>query len=90
MKSIPRAEKREIEDEVEDWRFDSLTGTQKERDELIKEFAGWDWEPTDFTEKEATKAALLKYSPYILHLATHGFFAKILTTLKSRAGIAFN
>ena len=77
LKSIPGAEKREIEDEVEDWRFDSLTGTQKERDELIKEFAGWDWKPTDFTEKEATKAALLKiHSPYILHLATHGFFAK--------------
>jgi CHAT domain-containing protein len=32
---------------------------------------------TDFTAKEATKEALLKiHSPYILHLATHGFFAK--------------
>ena len=31
----------------------------------------------DFTAKEATKEALLKiHSPYILHLATHGFFAK--------------
>jgi CHAT domain-containing protein len=54
-----------------------LTGTQKERDELIKKFVGWGWTPTDFTAKEATKEALLKiHSPYILHLATHGFFAK--------------
>jgi hypothetical protein len=54
-----------------------LDGTQKERDELIKEFAGWGWTPIDFTAKEATKEALLKiHSPCILHLATHGFFAK--------------
>jgi tetratricopeptide (TPR) repeat protein/CHAT domain-containing protein len=63
--------------EIEDWSFGSLEGTQKERDELIKKFAGWGWTPTDFTAKEATKEALLKiHSPYILHLATHGFFAK--------------
>ena len=44
---------------------------------LIKKFAGWGWTPSDFTAKEATKEALLKiHSPYILHLATHGFFAK--------------
>ena len=50
---------------------------QKESDELTKKFAGWGWTPTDFTAKEATKEALLKiHSPYILHLATHGFFAK--------------
>jgi hypothetical protein len=28
---------------IEDWRFESLAGTQKESDELIKRFAGWDW-----------------------------------------------
>ena len=72
-KSIRGSEKRDIED----WSFKSLEGTQKERDELIKKFAGWGWTPTDFTAKEATKEALLKiHSPYILHLATHGFFAK--------------
>jgi tetratricopeptide (TPR) repeat protein len=72
-KSIRGAEKREIED----WSFESLEGTQKERDELIKKFAGWDWKLSDYTKKEATKEALLKiHSPYILHLATHGFFAK--------------
>jgi CHAT domain-containing protein len=63
--------------DVEDWGFESLDGTQKERDELIKKFAGWGWTTSDFTAKEATKEALLKiHSPYILHLATHGFFAK--------------
>ena len=72
-KPIRGNEKREIED----WSFGSLEGTQKERDELIKKFAGWGWTPTDFTKNTATKEALLKiHSPYILHLATHGFFAK--------------
>src|SRR5208282_1897023 len=71
--SIRGSEKREIED----WSFGSLEGTQKESDELIKKFVGWGWTPIDFTAKEATKEALLKiHSPYILHLATHGFFAK--------------
>jgi CHAT domain-containing protein len=71
--SIRGSERRKIED----WSFGSLEGTQKERDELIKEFADWGWTSTNFTAKEATKEALLKiHSPYILHLATHGFFAK--------------
>jgi CHAT domain-containing protein len=64
-------------EEIADWSFGGLEGTQKERDELIKKFAGWGWTPTDFTADQATKGALLKiHSPYILHLATHGFFAK--------------
>ena len=43
----------------------------------MNKFAGWGWTPSDFTKKEATKEALLRiHSPYILHLATHGFFAK--------------
>ena len=71
--SVRGSEKREIED----WSFGSLEGTQKERDELVKKFADWSWTPSDFTAKEATKETLLKiHSPYILHLATHGFFAK--------------
>jgi CHAT domain-containing protein len=71
--AVRGSEKRDIED----WSFGSLTGTQKESDELIKKFIGWGWTPTDFTAKEATKEALVKIrSPYILHLATHGFFAK--------------
>jgi CHAT domain-containing protein len=71
--SIRGSEKRD----VEDWSFDSLEGTQKESNELIKKFEGWGWNPSDFTAGKATKEALLKiHSPYILHLATHGFFAK--------------
>src|SRR5271166_2525219 len=71
--SIRGTEKRDIED----WSFASLVGTQKERNELIKKFLGWGWTPIDFTKKKATKEALLEvHSPYILHLATHGFFAK--------------
>jgi tetratricopeptide (TPR) repeat protein len=71
--AVRGSEKRDIED----WSFGSLTGTQKESDELIKKFVGWGWKPSDFTAKEATKEALLKiHSPFILHLATHGFFAK--------------
>ena len=71
--SIRGAEKRD----VEDWSFGSLDGTQEERDELIKKFLAWGWAPSDFTAGKATKEALLKiHSPYILHLATHGFFAK--------------
>jgi CHAT domain-containing protein len=63
--------------DIDDWSFESLKGTQKESDELIKEFTGWGWKPSDFTDGKATKEALLKiHSPYILHLATHGFFAK--------------
>jgi CHAT domain-containing protein len=72
-KSIGRGERGDIEDRS----FKSLEGTQKESDELIKKFVGWGWMSTDFTAKEATKEALLKiHSPFILHLATHGFFAK--------------
>ena len=71
--SIRGSERRDIED----WNFGSLEGTQKEGEELTKKFVGWSWTPTDYTKKEATKEALLKiHSPYILHLATHGFFAK--------------
>ena len=72
-KLIRGTEKREIED----WSFENLAGTQEESDELNKKFAGWGWTLTNFTKEKATKEALLKiHSPYILHLATHGFFAK--------------
>jgi len=63
--------------DIEDWSFENLAGTQEESDELNKKFAGWGWTLTNFTKEKATKEALLKiHSPYILHLATHGFFAK--------------
>jgi uncharacterized small protein (DUF1192 family) len=86
--SMRGSEKRDIED----WSFGSLTGTQRESDELIKKFVGWGWMSTDFTAKEATKEALLKiHSPYILHLATHGFFAKEdPTTTQTEPGALLN
>jgi hypothetical protein len=63
--------------DIEDWIFERLGGTQKESDELTKKFGDWGWKPTDFTPEKATNEELLKiHSPYILHLATHGFFAK--------------
>ena len=71
-KSIRGSEK----GDVEDWSFESLRAHRKKEMNLLK-FAGWGWTPIDFTAKEATKEALLKiHSPYVLHLATHGFFAK--------------
>src|SRR5271165_352760 len=86
--AVRGSEKRDIED----WSFESLTGTQKESDELIKKFIGWGWTPSDFIKKEATKEALLKiYSPYILHLATHGFFAKEdPATVQTEPGASLN
>jgi CHAT domain-containing protein len=78
--------------DIEDWSFASLAGTQKESDELIKKFVGWGWTPSDFTAEEATKEALLKiHSPYILHLATHGFFVKEdPTAVKAKPEISLN
>src|SRR5271166_4859771 len=78
--------------DIDDWSFGSLDGTQKESDELIRKFAGWGWTTNGFTAKEATKVALLKiHSPYILHLATHGFFAKEdPTTTETEPGTSLN
>ena len=65
------------ERDVEGWRFESLQGTKIEDTELARKFVSWGWKPSNFTDREATKEALLKIrSPYILHLATHGFFDK--------------
>jgi tetratricopeptide (TPR) repeat protein len=63
---------------MEDLTFDPLEGTQKECDRLAKAFQGWHWSAEVFTGGDATKAALLQvHSPYILHLATHGFFEPV-------------
>jgi tetratricopeptide (TPR) repeat protein len=63
---------------MEELSFDPLDGTQKESDALSKMFKSWRWETTDLTGAKATKAALLHLqSPYILHLATHGFFEPV-------------
>jgi tetratricopeptide (TPR) repeat protein/CHAT domain-containing protein len=60
---------------IENLTFGPLEGTQKECDRLANAFQGWHWQPEVFTGQKATKAAVLQvHSPYILHLATHGFF----------------
>jgi CHAT domain-containing protein/Tfp pilus assembly protein PilF len=62
---------------IEELTFTPLAKTDLESDELTKKFAEYGWATTPFTKERATKEALLQiHSPYILHLATHGFFAK--------------
>jgi CHAT domain-containing protein/Tfp pilus assembly protein PilF len=65
------AEKRD----VEDLSFVELAGTQKESAQLLLIFKDWGLQASSLTGPEATKRALLDlHGPYILHLATHGFF----------------
>ena len=60
---------------IENLTFGPLEGTQKECDRLVMAFQGWHWQTEVFTGQNATKAAVLQvHAPYILHLATHGFF----------------
>ena len=61
--------------ELQNLTLSPLEGTQREFETLARTFAMWHWETDSFTGKDATKEALLGiHSPYILHLATHGFF----------------
>ena len=61
--------------DVEDLSFEELGGTQRESDQLIGQFKGWGWPAKSLTKAGVTKQALLElHGPYILHLATHGFF----------------
>jgi len=65
------AEKREIED----LSFEKLEGTQQECAQLMPKFEHWGWQVRSLTGSDVNKHALLAmHSPYILHLATHGFF----------------
>jgi tetratricopeptide (TPR) repeat protein len=65
------AEKRD----VEDLSFEQLEGTQKESAQLLLLFKQWGWQGTSLTGADVSKRALRDlHSPYILHLATHGFF----------------
>jgi CHAT domain-containing protein len=69
--TVHGTEKRDIENLI----FGPLEGTKQECDHLTKTFEGWHCQVASFTGQDATKAALLQvHSPYILHLATHGFF----------------
>jgi CHAT domain-containing protein len=55
--------------------FGPLPATLDESKRLLQLFDAWHWSTQPHIGPEATKAALLKVrSPFILHLATHGFF----------------
>ena len=61
--------------DFEDLSFEELGGTQAESDQLLGQFNGWRWPAKSLTGVQVTKQALLElHGPYILHLATHGFF----------------
>ena len=61
--------------DIEDLSFQELGGTEKESAQLLLEFGHWGWKTASLTGPDVTKRALLNlHSPYILHLATHGFF----------------
>ncbi|MBV9878061.1 MAG: CHAT domain-containing protein, partial [Verrucomicrobia bacterium] len=63
---------------MEDLQFASLTGTEAEVDEISKAIQAQRWNTTVLTGRAASKAALLAlHHPYILHIATHGFFEPI-------------
>jgi tetratricopeptide (TPR) repeat protein len=65
------AEKRDIED----LSFEELEGTEKESAQLLLKFGHWGWQARSLSGSDVNKRALLDlHSPYILHLATHGFF----------------
>ena len=65
------AEKRDIED----LNFEELGGTEKESAQLLLKFGYWGWQARSLSGSDVNKRALLDlHSPYILHLATHGFF----------------
>ncbi|MBV9491044.1 MAG: CHAT domain-containing protein, partial [Verrucomicrobia bacterium] len=62
--------------ELDDWIFTPLPGTQQESERLASCFGGWHWQVAAYCCAQATKQALRQnvHSPFILHLATHGFF----------------
>jgi CHAT domain-containing protein len=76
--------------DIKDLHFEPLAGTQTECDKLASVLESWQWKVNSFTGDEATKEALSRiHSPYILHLATHGFFARedqsAIKTIEQRA-----
>jgi CHAT domain-containing protein len=63
------------EREIANLSFVDLPGTEKESNNLQCEFEKWAWSTETLTGLNATKRALRQlHGPYILHLATHGFF----------------
>jgi tetratricopeptide (TPR) repeat protein len=86
--AIPSVVRGNEKRDLEDLFFSSLKGTQTECDKLGKAFAAWSWNTVSFTDKDATKEALFRiHSPYILHLATHGFFESEDQTDATESGL---
>ena len=69
--AIPTADQRDYEGV----RFVPLRGTEQEVQFLRTSAVKWGLQEQDYMGKAATEAQVKKlHSPYILHLATHGFF----------------
>jgi tetratricopeptide (TPR) repeat protein len=63
------------EHDVESLSFAELGGTQRESEQLISKFEQWGWQARSLAGSDVSKRALQNlHGPYILHLATHGFF----------------
>jgi tetratricopeptide (TPR) repeat protein/CHAT domain-containing protein len=63
------------EQDFEHWQFEPLTGTEREARELSGQAKQWNLTASVSLVNQATEAKLKSLrSPYILHLATHGFF----------------
>ena len=56
--------------------FDDLPLTEKQGNDLVSKFQEWHWTTAPpLTDSKASKAALRQvHGPYVLHLATHGYF----------------
>ncbi|HEV2987538.1 MAG TPA: CHAT domain-containing protein [Candidatus Angelobacter sp.] len=63
---------------LQDLQFQKLEGFQNENEQLLRLFSAWHWPTQSHSGPNATKTALIEVrSPFILHLATHGFFESL-------------
>ncbi len=65
-------------DVIQKLSFHALPQTEKEVKDLFEKAKGWNWRVSDpLLQHQATDAELLRVrSPFILHIATHGFWLK--------------
>jgi CHAT domain-containing protein len=74
--------------DLEQLEFPDLKWTEKECTLLAEKAKQWKWPSSRFLSAEATEAELRKVrSPYILHLATHGFFLDAQKEDQSQVGL---
>jgi tetratricopeptide (TPR) repeat protein len=73
---------------LEELGFRALKGTEKECAILAERAKQWKWPCSRFLAADATEAELRKCkSPYILHLATHGFFIDVKKEDRTQLGL---